>query len=300
MKKEVRLLRDKAVNSLIVSIEHFNRPYDRGGVETVLILLDHAFEMLLKASILHRGGRIREPKAKQTIGFDACIRQGVSNGDIRFLSDEQALTLQGINSLRDAAQHHLVDVSEQHLYIQIQAGLTLFRDLYRNVYEDDLALELPSRVLPLSTTPPTDLAGLFDSEVAEVARLLRPGSRKRLEATAKLRALAILEGAIQGERVQPSNSDLRKLTKGIREGVAWELLFPGVASIAVTTESDGHIVNMRFTKKEGIPTGASFLGEGQVVMWEEQGLAVGRQGRIVCSDNCVSGKFGDSGKWLCE
>jgi hypothetical protein len=77
MKKEVRLLRTKAIESLLLSIEHFNRPSDTGRVHAVLILLDHSFEMLFKAIILHRGGRIREPRSAQTIGFDACVRKGL-------------------------------------------------------------------------------------------------------------------------------------------------------------------------------------------------------------------------------
>src|SRR5271154_7267002 len=114
MKRETRLLRQKAVNSLIISIEQFNRPWDVGRTDSVLLLLDHSFEMLLKASILHRGGRIRDPGEKNTIGFDACIRRALSTGKVQFLSEEQALTLQAINGLRDAAQHHLVDMSEGH------------------------------------------------------------------------------------------------------------------------------------------------------------------------------------------
>ena len=54
MKKEVKLLRQKAIQSLILSIEIFNRPSDAGRIDGVLIFLDHAFEMLLKSIILHR------------------------------------------------------------------------------------------------------------------------------------------------------------------------------------------------------------------------------------------------------
>src|SRR5438128_271680 len=133
MKKEVKILKIKAVDSLILSIEHFNRPYDRGRICSVLIFLDHSFEMLLKASILHKGGKIREKRARQTIGFDACVRKAFSDGRIKFISEEQTLTLQFVNSLRDAAQHHLLEISEQYLYIQAQAGLTLFRDIYKKV-----------------------------------------------------------------------------------------------------------------------------------------------------------------------
>ena len=62
MKKEARLLHNKAVDSLVLSIEFFNRPVERARADSVLILMDHAFEMLLKAAIVHRGGRIRARK----------------------------------------------------------------------------------------------------------------------------------------------------------------------------------------------------------------------------------------------
>ena len=52
MKTEVRLLRARGIESLVLSIELFNRPSDAGRTHGVLILLDHAFEMLFKAAIL--------------------------------------------------------------------------------------------------------------------------------------------------------------------------------------------------------------------------------------------------------
>jgi hypothetical protein len=102
MKRQTKSLLEKAVDSLVLSVELFNRPHDKGRPTATLILLDHAFEMLLKAAILHKGGRIRERRAKHTIGFDACVRVALSNGDVKFLSDEQALLLQSVNGLRDA------------------------------------------------------------------------------------------------------------------------------------------------------------------------------------------------------
>ncbi len=56
MRREARQLLDKAGDSLLLGIEVFNRPHDRGRVAATLILMDDAFEMLLKAAILHRGG----------------------------------------------------------------------------------------------------------------------------------------------------------------------------------------------------------------------------------------------------
>jgi len=153
MKREARLLLEKACDSLVLSIELFNRPYDRGRASTTLILLDHAFEMLMKAAILHRGGKIREPRAKETIGFDKCVRRSLTDGRIKFLEDEQALLLQTINGLRDAAQHHLLDISEAQLYLHLQSGVTLFRDLLHKVFGEELRTHRPERVLPVSTTP---------------------------------------------------------------------------------------------------------------------------------------------------
>lgn len=249
MKKEARLLQSKAIESLVLSIEIFNRPADNGRTHGVLIFLDHAFEMLFKAAILYRGGRIREPRAKQTIGFDACVRKGLSDARIKFLTEAQALTVQMINSLRDAAQHHLVDISEQHLYMQVQAGLSLFRTIFREVFGEDVQIHLPARVLPLSTTPPTDITTLFETETQEVRKLLRPRSRHRTEAEAKLRSLAIVEKSLRGEKVQPSIGELRRLAADISSGKKeWKDIFPGVATVTLTSKGHGPSIDLRVAK----------------------------------------------------
>lgn len=253
MKREPRLLIAKACDSLVLSIELFNRPNDRGRVSSTLIQLDHAFEMLLKAAILHRGGRIREYRAKETIGFDACVRRALSDGRIKFLSDEQALVLQTINGLRDAAQHHLLDISEGQLYVHVQSGVTLFRDLLKSVFNEELLTHLPTRVLPVSTTPPTTLATLFESEVDEIKKLLRPGKRRQIEAMARLRPLAILDATIQREKGQPSDAVLRRIGKEVVSGMAWADAFKGASAVEIAAESAGPSLSLRLTKKEGIP-----------------------------------------------
>ena len=185
MKKEARHLYEKAIDSLTLSIELFNRPNDCCRTHGVLIFLDHSFEMLLKAAILHRGGKIKEKKAKETIGFGACVRKCFSEARIQFLNAEEVLTLQTINGFRDAAQHYTLVLSEQLFYFQSQSGLTLFRDITNRVFNIDLKTELPVRVLPLSTTPPTSIEALFDHEVSEIRRLIQPGTRKKLDADRK-------------------------------------------------------------------------------------------------------------------
>lgn len=253
MRKEPKHLYQKAIDSLTLSIELFNRPNDCGRIHGVLIFMDHSFEMLLKASIIHKGGKIKEKGAKETIGFGACVRKGFSDNTIKFLSDTDVLTLQTINGLRDAAQHYTLEMSEQYLYFQAQAGLTLFRDIAKKVFNIDLKTQLPVRVLPLSTTPPMDIQAFFSTEVQEIKKLLAPKSRKKLEATEKLRALAIMENAIQGNESQPSDTELKALAKRLSKATNWGQLFPSVSTLSFTQNGYGPSLDLRITKSEGVP-----------------------------------------------
>lgn len=253
MKKEARLLKEKAISSLLLSIDHFNRISELGRVNAVLILLDHSFEMLLKAGILARGGKIRDRGATFTIGFDACVRRALSTEGLKFLTEEQALVVQTINGLRDAAQHHLLELSEGQLYVHAQSGITLFRDLLLDLFGQELSQYLPERVLPVSTVVPLEPLAMFANELDEVRQLLAPGRRRRAEAEAKLRGLAIVDHAIQGSLVQPGESELRKIGKQVASGQGLSEVFPGIGSVQYQTDGVGPRINLRITKGEGLP-----------------------------------------------
>lgn len=251
MKKEAKLLKDKGISSILLSIDHFNRVSDVGRSDAVLIFLDHSFEMLLKAGILAKGGKIREPREASTIGFDRSVRKALT--DTPFLTEEQALVLQAINGLRDAAQHHLLDLSEGQLYFHAQSAVTLFRDILKDVFGEDLADSLPSRVLPVATIVPSDPLEMFSSELDAVRQLLAPGRRHRAEAEAKLRGLAIVDGALQGQFLQPSESELRKLGSRLTSGEKFDRLFPGIGAVTFQTDGVGPSLSLRIAKKEGVP-----------------------------------------------
>jgi len=217
MRKEAKHLYQKAIDSLTLSIELFNRPSDRGRVHSVLIFMDHAFEMLLKASILERRESIFQDNKAETIGMSACIRRCLSDVKTKILVEEQVLVLQSLNSLRDAAQHYTLNVSEQQLYFHAQSGLTLFRDIAKAVFGIELNTELPERVLPLSTTPPMEIATFFQNEIKVIKSLLKPGSRKVVEAKERLRSLAIFENSVKGMDGQPSEKGLKGMLQSIRD-----------------------------------------------------------------------------------
>lgn len=252
MKREVRLLQQKAVNALVLAVEHFNRPHDIGRPEAVLILLDHGFEMLLKAGLLHRGGAIRDSGEAHTIGFATCVRRAVSTASVAFLSEEQALTLQSINGLRDAAQHHLLDISEAQLHLHAQAGVTLFADVYQAVFDQSLGGQLTRRVLPVSTELPRDLDFLVDREIDVIRELVKPGRRRRVEASAKLRTLCLMEAATAGE-TEVDDREVDRTLDLLADGRDWKECFPGIASLQLSTEGEGLAFSIRIVKKEGVP-----------------------------------------------
>lgn len=167
------------------------------------------------------------------------------------LTEDQAITVQIINSFRDAAQHYLLDISEQQLYVYAQAGVTVFNAVLKSVFDVTLADRLPERVLPVSTSPPRDLHSVIADEFTEIRKLVQPGSRRQLQARAKLRGLAIIESSLQGIRSQPSQLELQRLVRLIQQKKSWQELFPGVASLRMDTEGTGLSVSIRITKKEG-------------------------------------------------
>lgn len=253
MRREVRVLLDKAIDSLVLAVEHFNRPWDRGRHEATLILLDRAFELLLKASLVHRNHTIRESPAANTFGFEKCVNKCVSEAVPPILTEEEAITARLLNGLRDGAQHYLLDISEQQLYVYAQAGVTLFGDKLKAVFGEELRDHLPERVLPVSTKPPKDLESVISVEFDEIKTLVAPGSRQRLLAASRLRSLAVMENALAGDSTQPTKRDLDRLVRRIRGGEGWRSLFPGVARLELASEGTGLTVSIRLTKAEGTP-----------------------------------------------
>jgi hypothetical protein len=130
-----------------------------------------------------------------------------------------------------------------------QAGITLYKDLINLVFEEQLSDYLPERVLPVSTEPPHDLHSMVEADFEEIKSLLKPKSRRQLKSKAKLRVLAIVESSLEGVRSQPSEFELKKMVKNVRSGKKWQEIFPGVASLQLSTKGTGIQVDIRITKK---------------------------------------------------
>src|SRR5688500_3845441 len=101
----------------------------------------------------------------------------------------------------------MLEVSEQQLYLYAQAGLTLYGDLVKQVFGSELSEHLPERVLTVSIKPPKELHSVVKAEFDDIKALEAPGTRKHLEAKAKLRGLAVIEASLNCVRSQPGDGE---------------------------------------------------------------------------------------------
>jgi hypothetical protein len=163
LRSSARILKRKAVSSLRVSVGAFNRVSDEGRATTVLLHLQHAFEMLLKSALNHKRVPVFDKKTGRSIGFESAIHQAQQTDGIK-LTEEEAGTLRAIDAMRDDEQHWYNEVDEGILYVHARAAITLFDDLLQRVFNEHLAEHLPLRVLPLSTEAPQDFDFLVDRE----------------------------------------------------------------------------------------------------------------------------------------
>ena len=257
-KQDVAELKKRAINSLVLAIELFNRPHDDGRAESVLMLLHHAFEMLLKAIIKDKTGTVHAKGEKYSYGFDKCLE--VAQNEIKIISADERATLSILDAHRDTAVHYYQEVSEELLYLQAQAAVTLFNDLLCRAFSQRLADIIPERVLPISTRPPKDLQILINSELSQIDNLLQSG-RKGIQAAARLRPILALATATRDDADRVTEKEIRKAIQRRRKGEGWSVIFPEVAQLKLETEGEGIPIYLRIKKNADIAVRIAKDGE---------------------------------------
>jgi len=261
MRATARTLHGKALSSMRTAMTAFNSPHDDGRPTVVLLHLQHAFEMLLKAALNQGGAKVFDKKSGRSIGFEAAINQSRQLAGFKVTHDE-AGTLRAIDALRDDEQHWFNDVSEGLLYLHARAAVTLFDELLFRAFKQRLADHLPNRVLPVSTEPPQDILALVDSEYANIAELLKPGRRARGEARAKIRTLLALEAHV-AEDTKVSDSDVTRVEKGIKAGKTRQQVFPKLNPLAAEISGEGLTVKVKIVKQaDALPVRLVRDGDG--------------------------------------
>lgn len=140
LKRDARTLKLKAVCSLRRAVTAFNGCDEDGRATTVLLHMQHASEMLLKAALVQRGVQVMDPGKKTSIGHGKCVNLAMQHAK---LSAADAGLLRAVDALRDAEQHWMIVVPEDVLYLHARGLVTVFDDMLKRVLGDTLADHLP-------------------------------------------------------------------------------------------------------------------------------------------------------------
>lgn len=258
-RRDVQPLLDRAIDSVSLGIELFNRPAETGRTHAVPLLLHHAFELGLKAAILQSGRAIHDKDSRYTFGFDKCL--AIAEEELKLLSKNERATLSILDAHRDTAAHYYAEMSEDVLYVLAQASVTLFDRLLGSAFKEALADRMPTRVLPVSARPPRDLHLLLTAELTEVDELLKKGKRQGAHAAAKLRSILAFATAARDDAQRVAEDELANAIARRRRGAAWEVILPEVAQLKLSTEGSGIPVTMKISKQGSIPVRIAQPGE---------------------------------------
>ncbi|MGO9197462.1 MAG: hypothetical protein ACLQK4_10085 [Acidimicrobiales bacterium] len=244
LRREASILKGKALSSLRRAMAAFNSHEEDGRPTDVLLKLQHAFEMLLKAGLVQERVEVFDKQLSQSIGFEKCVNLARQHLGV---TDDEAGTLRAVDALRDEAQHWFNEVSEGILYSHARASVTLFDDVLERTFGEKLVSHLPHRVLPISSEPPKDIQLLIDEEFTQIAELLKPGRRRRPEARARIRTLLAMEAHVV-ESVRVSRRDVDRVQRGIRAGKSMPEVFPRLSEVGTEITGEGIHVAVRFVR----------------------------------------------------
>lgn len=258
-RRDVQPLLERAMDSLTLGIELFNRPAETGRAHAVPILLHHAFEMLLKGTILQQGRPIHDKTSRYTHGFDRCL--AIVEEDLKLISKDERATLSILDAHRDTAAHFYAEISEDVLYVLAQSSVTLFDRFLATAFGQSLADHMPTRVLPVSARPPRDLSVLLTSELTEVDELLKAGKRRGAKAAARLRSILAFATAARDEAQRVAEAEIEGAIAMRRKGATWDVILPEVAQLRLATEGAGIPITMKISKQGSIPVRIAQPGE---------------------------------------
>lgn len=259
LKKNVDPLIRKAIDSLSLSIELFNRPSEVARSHSVLIMLQHSFEMLLKAAILQKTGIIHEKTGKYTFGFDKCL--SIAHDDLKIITKDERATLSILDAQRDQAAHYYSEISEQILYVHAQTSATLFAELLEKSFKIRIADKLPERILPISVKPPKDIISLFSDEFKNIDEIISGNSRKAAAAAASLRSIVAFSAGSNGMAERISENEISKAIKRRKAGEEWDVILPEFSYLRLSTEGNGIPITMKITKDAPIAVRIAKPGE---------------------------------------
>ena len=244
---DVEPLRRRALESIQLAIELFNRPHECARPETVLILLHHSFEMLLKSLIVGRTGTAIDEKRGYSYMFDTCLCMAEEQLDL--ITNDHRKFLSILDANRDSATHYYQFVPEPILYVLAQASVSLFNELIRKSTGRGLLAFLPNRVLPISATPPQQLARVVDEEFERLREILQRPDLPKQHAIAMLRPLMAFKIGGEERHRRMTSEELEVAIENLSAAENWRIVFPEIAKIQLMSEGDGIPVGFKVVKE---------------------------------------------------
>lgn len=249
LRRDARTLKSKAISSLRVGLEAFNGFSEDGRLTTVLLHLQHACEMLLKANLVQRKVNLIDHDRGHSHGFKKCLNLAREHCGF---TESQAGIFRVVDNWRDGEQHWIITVPEDALFLHVRGLVTAFDETLEREFGERLADHLPTLVLPVSTMPEANFDVMIDRECTLIKELLAPGRRARDEAQGRIRTLLAMEAHV-AEEVEISERDISRVAKALKGGKDWKEIFPRLTTIATEIVGTSVDLKVHFTKKQGIP-----------------------------------------------
>mgnify|MGYP000867599479 FL=1 len=260
-----------AVESLTLAIELFNRPSQLGREHATVMMAAHAFEMLLKAVIYEERKKVGFKSGDRSFGLGKCIDVAMSGLGVIDAGDR--VVLRTLREERNDATHDFITISDDVLWLQLRSAVTIFRKVLLGLTGQDLSELMPGRVLPVSATPPTDVALVVGKEVEQIMELLTPSKRRGAEARARLLPIMALDRAARGIEGSPSETEIKTVMDDLKARKEWKVVFPGVVGLRVADGSESsdlvQEISLKIDPKRGdLPVRLAREGEDAVAYRE--------------------------------
>lgn len=262
---------EAGVESLTLAIELFNRPSPLGREHATVMMAAHAFEMLLKAVIYEERKKVGFKSGDRSFGLGKCIDVAMSGLGVIDAGD--CVVLRTLREERNDATHDFITISDDVLWLQLRSAVTIFRKILLGLTGQDLGELMPGRVLPVSATPPTDVALVVGKEVEQIVELLTPSKRRGAEARARLLPIMALDRAARGIEGSPSETEIKTVTDDLKARKEWKVVFPGVVGLRVADGSESsdlvQEISLKIDPKRGdLPVRLAREGEDAVAYRE--------------------------------
>lgn len=156
---ENRLL-EKSKEAFIMAIEIYNKPTIRYRVEGFSMFICNAWELMLKAHMIHKNGETSiyySDNPERTLALSDCIKKVFTND-----KDPLRLNLEKIIDLRNTSTHLITEEYEMVYVPLFQACVLNYNDKMLDFFDIDMTEIIPQNFLTLSVS----LKALNEAEIS--------------------------------------------------------------------------------------------------------------------------------------